>query len=715
MVADDEERQASCELPAQWDEQRYRVLIEQLPAVLYHYPIHDAPIAPYISPKITGLTGYTPAELLEPDFSLLNLMPPDDRAAVLARARHCVRTSEPFQADYRITHRDGRVVWVRDQAQVVRDAAGQVFCWQGLMFDVTAEHEADAARLASEYRLAESQRIAHLGSWTFDFQRREVQCTDEFFRILGQPPQSFVPTMAIFERFLHPDDRQRVLTRVYEQVRTGEPCDLEARFVLSTNELRHVYLHMESVFGADGKVIRQLGIVQDITERHELEAQLHYQATHDPLTGLPNRTHFLHYLQRALSLAGGSGTSCAVLFLDLDWFKDVNDSLGHAAGDQLLAQLAGRLRQGLRKGDTLARLGGDEFAALLENISDEVQALEVANRLHASLEAPFIIEGYEYFATTSIGLALSTGEHSSADDLLRFADVALYQAKEAGRAATIVFSEQLNAEVMQRLEFARQLRQAIDMQELVLHYQPMVSLKTGKVVALEALVRWQHPKRGLLYPGAFIALAEDTGLIIALERWVLQAACRQLAAWRDCYGASLLPIMTINLSARQFRQSDLAAAVAEQMDALGLPYGQLMIEVTETVVMTHTEIVTRTLRDLWELGVRLALDDFGTGYSSLAYLQKLPVSKLKIDRTFFQDSRPNRAIVSAITDLAHGLDLLVVAEGLETPKQVHWAQAAGCDLGQGFLFAPALPAEALQSWWDAGLAIDLPAVLCPQG
>ena len=440
----------------------------------------------------------------------------------------------------------------------------------------------------------------------------------------------------------------------------------------------------------------------------EREASLAHQAFHDALTGLPNRALFLDRLGHALARTRRAGQQLAVFFLDLDRFKQVNDTLGHAVGDELLITVTALLRGCLRDTDTLARFGGDEFALLLEDIGELAEALRVADRLLAALAPALPVAGRDLVVSASIGIALSTGGDDTPADLLRFADVALYRAKDVGRGCYEIFYPGMDGTALARLELEHDLRGALARDELRVHYQPLVDLGTGHVAALEALVRWGHPTRGLVPPGDFIPIAEEIGLIVPLGRWVLTEACRQVQAWRATYPGVPAPALAVNLSSRQFRHPALVADVAAALAASGLAAERLFLEITETVAMERIEETLATLAALKALGVRLALDDFGTGHSSLAYLQRLPLNMLKIDRSFFRDTVENRAIVRAVAELAHGLGLGVTAEGLETAEQVAWASAIGCERGQGFYFARPLPPEALAACWAAGLTFALP-------
>jgi len=488
----------------------------------------------------------------------------------------------------------------------------------------------------------------------------------------------------------------------------GERCGYFLfRHRCASGAIRDVEVHSSPISWHGHQFL--FSIIHDITERRALEARLRHQATHDSLTGRPNRAHLLAHLGQALIQAERTGRPCAVLFLDLDRFKHVNDSLGHAAGDALLVAVAARLADALRAGDTLARLGGDEFVALLTNLADDREAPRSAARLHAALERPFTVVGHDIVATTSVGLVVATGVADPPEDLLRFADVALYRAKAAGRSRTATYAPAMGSGAMGHLALEHDLRGALAREELVLYYQPKVDLVTGRIAAFEALVRWQHPTRGLVPPGDFIPLAEETGLIVPLGRWTLRAACQQAVTWATGHPDIPAPRVAVNLSAREFHDPALVARVAATLGATTLPPERLILEVTESAALEQVEEAIATMRALRALGVRLALDDFGTGHASLAYLQRLPLDTLKLDRSFFTDTPQNRAIVGAVATLAHGLALEVIAEGLETAVQVTWARAAGCDYGQGYFFARPLPTAAITALWDAGLRFDLPA------
>lgn len=433
--------------------------------------------------------------------------------------------------------------------------------------------------------------------------------------------------------------------------------------------------------------------VRDITERKAFEQQLTQQAFFDALTGLPNRVLFLDRLKQALVRAGRRQDAVGLLFIDVDNFKIINDSLGHHVGDQLLTEAAARLRSCVRAQDTVARLSGDEFVVVLELLAGEDDAVPVANAIAHQFSRPFKLDGREVVITASIGIALSDAGQDNADNLVRNADLAMYRAKSDGRARYVLFDPSMHTDTLARLELEGDLRRALDQGELRVHYQPIVTMDTGKVSEVEALVRWQHPTRGLVSPIDFIPLAEETGLIVPLGQWVLEEACRQVAAWHQQFPLEPRLTLSVNLSPRQFQKPFLVADVARVLHEAGLPASFLKLEITEGVIMRDVEATIRTLWELKNLGLQIAIDDFGTGYSSLAYLKRLPLDVLKIDRSFVSgigQSQEDTAIVHAIMALAKSLNLTVTGEGIETAEQAALLGEWGCDRGQGYLFSKPL-------------------------
>jgi len=494
--------------------------------------------------------------------------------------------------------------------------------------------------------------------------------------------------------FVHPDDLALVQQRL-----TSGPARVQYRLRRLDDGIREVEAVSVSI-AFEGTPAMQT-LFRDVTERKELEARLLHGAFHDALTGLANRALFRDRLEHALQVAGRDPDHrIAVLFLDLDDFKGVNDSLGHDAGDQLLRTVSERIMAEVRASDTVARFGGDEFAVLLERLPTESEALTIVNRIKVALRRPLMLEGRLMSVATSVGVAYATPA-DDVDTLLRNADVAMYEAKEAGKARHAVFEPSMYAAIVQRLQLEADIRMAAGAPErsgLFLAYQPIVDLRTGAVRGLEALLRWDHPTRGTVTPSVFVPVAEHTGVIVPLGRWVLEQACTQLMAWRTQWWRERrqpdsVPSVSVNISGRQLAEED--------FQRTGAPAGSITLEITESVIMRNTESSLRTLSALKALGLRLAIDDFGTGYSSLSYLQKFPVDVLKIDRAFVEgvaQGGSDAALARTIVTLGTTLGLRTVAEGVETSSQQEALEAMGCVDGQGYLFSPARPVDEITAW-----------------
>jgi diguanylate cyclase (GGDEF)-like protein len=454
-------------------------------------------------------------------------------------------------------------------------------------------------------------------------------------------------------------------------------------------------------------------VLANAIARRRTEERTQHEALHDPLTELPNRNLFLDRLEHALSQAGRHQNSVAVLFLDLDQFKRVNDSLGHVAGDELLAAVAPRLEQALRPGDSIARFGGDEFAVLVEDISNERDVTRVAERIAEALARPFVLREGEHFVSASIGISIGGGSDAP-EALIRDADSALYRAKEHGRGGYEIFDEAMRSRVIEHMQTENDLRRAIQRQELELHYQPVVRLWDGSVVAMEALLRWNHPERGLIGPLAFIPVAEESSLIVRIGRWVIEQACRQAAIWQQLDPDAAPVSVSVNLSARQLADSDLVDHIESTTRKNGIDPSTLWLELTETTLLDETASVERMLAALKGLGVRLVLDDFGVGFSSLGYLKRLPLSAIKLDRSFVEhltEDSHDAAIVRAVSQMADAIGIGVVAEGIETEQQARAARQLGCGYAQGFHFTEPVPAEEI----EALLGAPMTGVPLPRG
>jgi diguanylate cyclase (GGDEF)-like protein/PAS domain S-box-containing protein len=450
-------------------------------------------------------------------------------------------------------------------------------------------------------------------------------------------------------------------------------------------------------------------VARDISKRKQMEERLLHDAFHDALTGLPNRALFMDHLKLAVERAKRPKKKYlfAVLFLDLDRFKNINDSLGHTMGDQLLVAIAGRIGKCLRHVDTVARFGGDEFAVLLDGVEDVNDPIRVAQRLQRELTTPISVGGHEVFTTVSIGIALSSTGYERPEEVVRDADTAMYRAKAAGKSRYEIFDTGMHARAVALLKLETDLRRAVEREEFVIHYQPIVSLFDDEVRGFEALVRWQHPERGLVTPSEFIPVAEETGLIIPLGRWVLRESCRQMHRLQASSSASRPLSLSVNLSGRQFMQPDLVGQIKQILRETDFDPHRLQLEITESSVIENTETVTEMLLQLRALGIRLSMDDFGTGYSSLSYLHRFPIHTLKIDRSFVSGGDGENEIVKTIIMLARNLGMDIVAEGVETKEQLAYLRGLECEYGQGFLFSHPLDVEAackLLESADAGTA-----------
>jgi diguanylate cyclase (GGDEF)-like protein/PAS domain S-box-containing protein len=499
--------------------------------------------------------------------------------------------------------------------------------------------------------------------------------------------------------FVHAAYRQSVRRRIYQTLQE----DMEVPFAeekLIRLDGMEIDVEVAAVpFTFKDKPAVQV-VARDISARKQVEKKLLHDAFHDALTGLPNRALFKEHLKLAVERARSRNSTYlfAVLFLDLDRFKNVNDSLGHAVGDELLIGIAGRLQNHVRPVDRVARLGGDEFAILLDGIDAPSDATRVAERLQRELQVPFTINGHDVFPSASIGIAMSSTGYDDPDNVVRDADTAMYRAKALGKARYEIFDLEMHARAVTLLQLETDLRRGVERQEFCVHYQPIVALDTGQISGFEALVRWQHPERGLVTPTEFIQVAEETGLIIPLGRWVLWEACRQMRDWQDRFPGFESLTMSVNYSGKQFMEPDVIEEIKKVLHETGLDPNRLQLEITESAVIENTRTVTNLILELRKLGIRLSMDDFGTGYSSLSYLHRFPIHTLKIDRSFIsrQGNAGDHEIVRTIIMLARNMGMNVVAEGVETGAQLAYLQELDCEYAQGFLFSYPLDAAAVE-------------------
>ena len=640
----------------------------------------------------SGLTGYRHADLLGRDF--WRVLHPDFQDLVRQRARARLR-GEPAPPRYevKLLTAAGEERWA--------DVTATVVPWEGqpallgMAYDVTEQKLAEQAMRETERRLRDVLENVQLASVLVDRESIVTFANPYLLELLGCAEEDVVGHNW-FDLCVPVEDRERARLAYARGIASGMLAPHEEQEVMTLyGERRLVSWNHTVLHDFSGQVTGRASIGADVTERRRAEQQLQHNAFHDGLTGLPNRALFMDRLGGALARQRRRPEQrCAVLFIDLDRFKLVNDSLGHAAGDRLLVEIAGVLRRIVRPGDTVARLGGDEFAVLMEDLEDPGEIEATALGLEEALSASFTLGQQDVFVTATTGIAVSDEGYERAEDALRDAHTAMHHRKASGPGGHQTFDRSMHSRALRLLELENDLRRAVEREEFLLHYQPIVDLGTGRIAAFEALVRWEHPQHGLVSPLEFIHLAEETGLIFAIGRWALREACREMMALSRVSGSDLT--VNVNLSSRQFSQPDLVEQIEEALRESGLAPQRLKLEITESVIMENAESAIDVLHRLKALGTTLSIDDFGTGYSSLSYLLRFPADTLKIDRSFMWamgDGGRHAQIVRTIVVLAHSLQMDVVAEGVETEEQCQQLRALECRYGQGYFFSRPVDGE----------------------
>lgn len=561
---------------------------------------------------------------------------------------------------------------------------------------IIERNRAENALRESEARYALAARGANDGLWDWDLNTNIIYYSPRWKSMLGCYEDDVGDTPAEWFQRVHAEDREQLEVKIALHLEGNSPhFESEYRILRQDDAYRWMLCRGVAVRDANGKPTRMAGSQTDISDRKLAEEQLFYAASHDSLTNLTNRALFLDHLEQAAERAKRyKNYLFALLFLDLDHFKVVNDGLGHHAGDQLLVEFSRRLEACIRPIDTIARLGGDEFAILIEHINGVIDATTVAERIKQFLSAPFQLDGHEIFMSASIGVTLSSTGYEHAGDALRDADTAMYRAKTNGRARYELFDHSMHTNAVERLRLEADLRRAIEHQELLPYYQPIIALPGGRIIGAEVLLRWQHPQRGLLSPLDFIPLAEETGLIVPISAWLIRMACTQSKIWQDAGHAPFN--LAINLSARDFKYDSLPQRIREILTETNVPAHTIELEITETIAMDNLDSIIDILKELHQIGVKISIDDFGTGHSSLGRLKHLPINTLKIDRSFIRDMIANpddAALTKAIIAMARSLNLQVIAEGVETSEQFMFLQEQRCDRLQGFFFSRPIPTD----------------------
>ena len=722
-------------------ETRYRGLVNDVEGIVWE--ADATTMRPtFVSDQIEEWLGYPVRRWLRDPRLWLCVVHPEDRRRVSLQVLENFESTEPWQCEFRALAKDQRELWLRvlvtpETRQIVTpnengDAVTrtELVRLRGLAVDVTERSRNLETILRSNAVLAATQEASAAGICLIDTSGNVVSLNTRFAEMwhippalieelrdrrqlmacvlsLMRQPEEFVEKMNLLRQ--NPD----VSSRDEIHLRDGRIFERYSAPALATPAAlspanRELAAREEDEFAENAAEVSCFGRVwtfSDITERKRYEEQLEHRALHDPLTELPNRSLFMNRVEQALERLERGGKALAVLFFDLDRFKVVNDTMGHEKGDALLQEIGRRLTEMLRPGDTAARFGGDEFTLLLEDLNGIDDARVITERLIEALQKPIEIDSREFDITASIGVALSFSRHDRASDLLRNADIAMYRAKNKGKARYEVFDVKMSAVALSRLQLEIELRQAVKWEQLRLDYQPLIDLSSNRIIGMEALVRWEHPDKGLISPSDFIPIAEESGLILSIGEWVLREACCQAKKWQIQFPA-LWPLkISVNLSARQFQGCDIVQIVADVLDETELPAFCLELEITETAVMEDANATIVILEKLRELGVKLAIDDFGTGYSSLAYIERFPLDSLKIDRSFVQTigqatrngkaKKERSVIMQAVQTLGQGLGIEITAEGIETPEQVAELRDMGCAVGQGFFFARPLSSAQL--------------------
>jgi diguanylate cyclase (GGDEF)-like protein/PAS domain S-box-containing protein len=646
-----------------------------------------------VNPEYCRIVGRSEAELLG-SLTVADITHPEDQARLRLTPDMLKKIDKAEEAEKRYRRPDGREVWIRIcGALVEQGSATRRGRFATVTHDITKHQAADAALRQSEAMLRLSMQAGRIGCFQHDLIARTIHADAESRAIYGWGSDEQTVPASWWFATLPAEDAERVRqeTEANRVLRLIEQNYAYRILRASDGQLRDVEIRLRVDYNAEEAAIRSYGVIIDVTERRQAEARIAHLAHHDPLTNLPNRALFRTKLDAALEGAQ-KGRSFALCYIDLDRFKEVNDTLGHPVGDMLLQAVTARLQSELRETDSAARFGGDEFAVIVAPCEAPDIALRLAKRLITRLAAPFDLDVHHIMIGASIGVAFGAVDGSDAEQLLKNADTALYRAKSQGGGRVCRFEQEMDAQRVARRSLASDIRHALDAGQLVLFYQPIVEIKTRCVVALGALIRWQHPARGLISPDEFIPLAEDNGLILPIGDYVLRTACLQAARWPSAQKVS------VNVSAVSFVSPTMVESVAEALRCSGLHPGRLILELTETVMLNDAETALQTLHRLHELGVKIALDDFGTGFSSLSYLQRFPFDKVKIDRSFVANlgvSPQTTTIIRAVVDLCNALGMITIAEGVETEAQYQALLEQGCLHAQGYLISRPVPSEIL--------------------
>jgi len=684
-------------------EARFRAMSDAAPLGIFVSDAQGGCV--YTNAAYHGISGLSLEETLGTAWSMA--VHPDDRQRIVVGWRDAVRNQEPFQAEVRFLRRDGKIVWTRLNAAAMRDGwtlRGRI----QIVEDISERKLAEAALKEMQDALFDEKERAQvtLNSIGDAVLTTNLQANVTYLNLVAETMTGWSMEKALgrplTEVFRVIDEKTRcvVANPAHRAIAEDRVVGLAADSVLIRPDGSEAAIEDSSapIHNRDGQVSGAVIVFHDVSASRAMAQKMSHLAQHDFLTGLPNRVLLTERLTRAIGQALRHHKQLALLFLDLDYFKNINDSLGHVIGDQLLQSVARRLVAGVRDTDTVCRQGGDEFVILLAEIERPQDAAQVAEKLLNSLVAPHLIDGHELHVTLSIGISIYPHDGINADTAMQNADTAMYYAKANGRNNFQFFTGDMNTRAVQRLLIENSLRRALKMGEFQLHYQPKMDISSGQMRGAEALLRWLDPDLGMVYPNRFVPIAEECGLIVPIGRWVLREACRQVRAWLDA-GLPAVPV-SVNISAVEFRHPNFLAGVAEILRETRLPPGYLEMELTESILMHEAESSVTVLESLKAMGLKLAIDDFGTGYSNLSYLNRFPIDTLKIDQSFIRDvatNSDNATIVSAVISMGQKLKQQVIAEGIETHEQLNFLRTEQCDGGQGFLFSTPISAAQFEA------------------